>query len=83
MQAIRREVAIMQQLNDRPLMSGSQWKRSRRTASPKPMLRDDRDCKEEGVYKGRKPSVLVEEVRKMRSDGKGWRRSLRPWACPV
>ena len=30
-----------------------------------------RGCKDEGVYKGRKPSVPVEEVGKMHRDGKG------------
>jgi DNA invertase Pin-like site-specific DNA recombinase len=37
-----------------------------------------------GVYKGRKPSVPVEEVRLLRGEGKKGRpRSLMLWACPV
>jgi DNA invertase Pin-like site-specific DNA recombinase len=40
-------------------------------------------AKMRGVYKGRKPSVPVGQVRKMHGDGKDRRRSPRLWACPV
>jgi len=36
-------------------------------------------AKKKGVYKGRKPSVPVATVRKMRDDGNGRRRSPRLW----
>jgi DNA invertase Pin-like site-specific DNA recombinase len=40
-------------------------------------------AKAKGVYKGRKPSVPVDEVRRMRREGKGPRRSPRRWASPA
>ena len=38
-------------------------------------------AKKAGVYKGRKPSVPVDDVRKLHGEGKAGGRSLRPSAC--
>jgi DNA invertase Pin-like site-specific DNA recombinase len=40
-------------------------------------------AKKKGVYKGRKPSVPVDEVRKMHGEGKDRPKSPWPWACPA